>query len=517
MDKFDRLLQENPVIVPLRKGLANDSLEMITQTKRIRMAQRIVAVLFVISSILLIAKWLNNDLDYLIKLVFYKYTFVRSQSFLYLEALVESLPKVQLFTVLFSGTLWFLWKKFETFLFQTRITNRKTFTMKVLKMTPRLLVANILLVVTILGFSGYSYAQKEEQKKLQILKEHINQTGRIEFDTDCTSGNPTMTSRYELKKNAKINNEDAKKVIAATCNYDEAEEFFNQLRRQFSEKIKEPSPENGKEGAIIQYITPVSVYKVAKRQNEQLELLDMYNTPSSSTKIKLAPAVKVYKGHTLVSTEELKDGANIMTITLNTSIMINVTPKQGGYSSSEKLKEQEILAVVILPVNPDIKWYDPHLTSYVTRISTCHGNPQDRCSFTGSIDFFPSGGGETAQNPLFTPMPPLDLKTLENKTHDKRIMKQIAGVLTEINDKSVKIKSSSGRIFTVNFESNPAEEFNQSRTQYYNDERVTLGDTIIVSYSERDDQYETTINVNQIFDADLMIEVAGKSDPIKKY
>src|SRR5256885_6717722 len=169
MDKFDILLQKHPLSVPVRDRLARDTLETIVQVKRARLARRMLIIVFAIIVLLLITKWLSNDIFYLMQLLFYKFTVVKSQSALYLAALLESFPKLHLLTLVVLGILWLGWRKFETFLLHSRITStKKGILMTTIKMTPRLVIANTLIVITALGVAGYGYAQKTQQEKLQL-------------------------------------------------------------------------------------------------------------------------------------------------------------------------------------------------------------------------------------------------------------------------------------------------------------------------------------------------------------
>src|SRR5438874_2697527 len=120
MDAFDKLLQEHPMTIPVRKSLAADTMTTIVQIKRIRLARRMLSGLLVIATLLLIVKWLNNDLLYLVQLSIYKFSFIKTQSSLYMAALLESLPKQQMITLLLASILWLGWKRFETFLFSSR-------------------------------------------------------------------------------------------------------------------------------------------------------------------------------------------------------------------------------------------------------------------------------------------------------------------------------------------------------------------------------------------------------------
>src|SRR5258708_22074996 len=98
MDKLDLLLQKNPISVPVKEQLAQNTMEAMIQVRRVRLAKRMLVGLVAITTLLLIVKWLNNDLLYFIELAMYKIGFIKSQSTLYFEAFFESLPKQQIIT-----------------------------------------------------------------------------------------------------------------------------------------------------------------------------------------------------------------------------------------------------------------------------------------------------------------------------------------------------------------------------------------------------------------------------------
>jgi hypothetical protein len=502
MDKLDTLLQQNPPKILVRKNLTTDTLAAVIQIKRVRLARRMLVGLLVIAVILLLAKWWDNDLGYFLQLALYKFSFIKNQSSIYLAALIESLPKQHLFIITMASVLWFAWRGVETFLLHNRITNtRQTLAMKMIRLTPRLLIVNTLVVITAIGVAGYSYAQKTEQEKLQILREHVNQSGRTEFEinksTECkisaSTNDPNLTNSFEIKKSASLSPEDAKKVIEASCLQAEAENFLYQafyVPNPEKEQIKKIPSDTHTSTSIVYYIidrTDIEIVVEPPQVNSKVKLPNEIFTLTEET--------KVYKNNTLVPQSTLAKGDIVM-------LFNEYEPQKTQTSEPTRITT---LGVFILPAQPEFKWHSLSFEHPLTQIKTCEGNPQDRCSFTGSIDFFPSGGGEgNTTNPLY----------VYNSDSE---MKEIAGVLTEISETSVKIKSSSGRIFTIEFGSNPTEDFNRDRSQNYNSEKVAIGDTLLIRYSEPLDQHATTINTNQIFNAVLMIEFGGKTKPIKKY
>jgi hypothetical protein len=495
MDKLDILLNQSPMKLAVRKTLTQDTLDTLIQVKRTRLARQMLGGLFIVAILFLIAKWLSNDLGYLLQLGLFKFSLIKNQSSLYVAAFIESIPKQYLFTLSIIALLWFGWKRFETFLLHSRITHTKQkLTMRIIKLTPKLLLLNIVVVLTILGLTGYTYAQKNEQEKLQILREHINQSGRTEFETnispnECdTTNNPNLTNQFEIKKGTKVTSADSIKIIEAWCNTTAAEKF---LWKHFPLTSKHFDPLDQTSTGIIGQI-------VEKNDNNLLinpPGYTGYNFNPALETFTLTPETKIFKDKTLVPQDTLQKGDIVMFM-----MHYRYASEKGGGPVSK-----ETLGVYILPTDPEFTWYNLDLQHSITQIEMCSGNPQDRCSFTGSFDFFPSGGGEgNTINPLY----------VQNNQGE---MKKIAGVLTEINETYVKIKSSSGRIFTIEFGSNPTEDFNRDRYQYYNNDKVTLGDTLLVTYNEPSNEHGTTIHSHQIFNAVIMIEFIGKTQPIKKY
>ncbi len=500
MDNLDKLLQKNELKAKARESLTEDTLILISEIKSVKTIQKKLAFTFFVLVFIFITKWLSNDILFLINLAITKYTFVRSQMFLYFEALLESIPRFQFFAILFTSILWLGWKRFETFIQHTRITSKKTFAMKIMKMTPRLLIASILLVGTVLGFSGYTYAQKEEQKKLEILKEYVNATGRVELDTnyeeECKSSLgdylQNRTNKFEIKQGSGLSAGDAQKILEANCLVRNARMF---IKDKFS---------SGKQNSSSYEHMILGESKIIELSKNTITI-EFSNVPEKiqipSEEYTVTNNTKIYKNQILTSKESLKKGDIVIVI-----------GEHGDRENTDKaLISKEALGVYVLPEQPEFKWYNPMLIYSLTQIQHCEGNPDDRCSFTGSIDLFPSGAGEgNFFNPKFTPLefPP---------TKNSPVIKEIAGSLIEINDKYVKIKSSSGRELTVNFQSNPIDYFNKNISQNHNNLKIELGDTIMVRYAEAHDEHSVIIENKQIMNAVFVIEVTLKYDSVEKY
>ncbi len=128
----------------------------------------------------------------------------------------------------------------------------------------------------------------------------------------------------------------------------------------------------------------------------------------------------------------------------------------------------------------------------------CLGNTHDECKVAPSVDFYPTGS-EGASNPDYT------------ASGDQ---KEIMGRIQSISTKSIVIKSSSGRIFTVNFPINAASNFDSVRDDY----TVEVGDMLYVAYNESPGSSSLTIEPSQLQRSVLLLnEVKVKTDAPTKY
>ena len=349
--------------------------------------------------------------------------------------------------------------------------------------------------------------------KFKILKEYINQDGRteIEINMNCTSQSGNQTNLYQVNKNAKLKPNEAKYAIKGRCIMDQTETFARKITPSLNLTIRPfPSWEERakmKQGDTYQNISTGIYYQVSDLQNGILHGDDMFETDrgpyGENPSLPIDNSAKAYELgiDKALPISSVRKGAIVMPIELVTNVM---TSENGSDA-----KERKVVAIIILPDTPELKWYSPNMINSISPVQTCEGNPQDRC-VDGGIDLFPVGQGEDNVNRNFARVdyPP--------KKND-HVMKAISGKLTEIHDTYVKIKSSSGKVFTIKFGSDPTYWFNEHASGYHNNIQIKLGDIIIVRYSEKPDQHKTTIENKHIMNASFAIEMTSKYDPVKKY
>jgi hypothetical protein len=135
----------------------------------------------------------------------------------------------------------------------------------------------------------------------------------------------------------------------------------------------------------------------------------------------------------------------------------------------------------------------------------CMNNKPERCVLAPTVDLYPSPG-ESMENPEY--------KTDENST-----MKEIGGVMQRFSGKTVTIKTTSGKLYSITFPIDVITWWNQERSPDYDGYQLSNGEIITVMYLEPLNEHSTEIKPSQIFGSRFAIDPKPKSDtsPIKRY
>jgi len=135
---------------------------------------------------------------------------------------------------------------------------------------------------------------------------------------------------------------------------------------------------------------------------------------------------------------------------------------------------------------------------------SCQGNRGEICIGVPSVDLWPTGS-EDASNP-------------ELSTNSNDSMKNIEGRIQSIDGKQIVIKSSSGRLFTINFPIDAVAHFNTTRSRHYNNIKVAKNDMLFVTYFEPSSKKSLDIPVTKLQGADLLIKVGqGPLGAVEKF
>ena len=138
----------------------------------------------------------------------------------------------------------------------------------------------------------------------------------------------------------------------------------------------------------------------------------------------------------------------------------------------------------------------------LTELSPCMGNPLEYClgGYSGSIDVYMG-----------------DFQNSAPGSDNQVITKQIEGTVTQINGASFTIKATSGALFTVNAPKDVIAEFNTKKSANYNNEKIAIGSTLSIGYSESQDAHIKTITGSAIQYISFKIEIVSKGDQFRPY
>jgi hypothetical protein len=491
MDKLDRHLTNVRPPLAHREALAAAALSRVRLAARLQRTRQLLNLIFIVVALLFVAKCWNNQLPHLLWLGLTNGRQIASDWPEYQAALIVALPIWQLGVTIALGFILLTWRRLETFVARRRITSiNKEPMMRLIKSTSTT-AAVVGLSVFAIGASTVALATKLDPAKLGIVNKFVNQSGHTQLDTNLSANrcslrhDPTLTNKYQIKKDANVSTEDAEQIITAACQQAHAAQFLGQ---KYPANTKPALRSDGG----IDFMENEFAYRVVSLEGRTLTLQPLHYPQSEPAQtFDVTDQTGIYQWNERKATAAaLRPG----------SLVVAATQHRWGNGNPTK---PVLHGLYLLPATPTAEWYAQAKQTLVVPIHTCMGNSQDTCTFTGGVDLFPAGS-EGATNPAARALPNSEAK-------------EIAGAITAIRPHSVDIKTSSGRSFTINYPSDPVSYFNQHLSANYNNAKVEIGDSIMTWYSETKGQHNTTINAEQIHRTQLIIEFFGKSDPIKKY
>ena len=377
------------------------------------------------------------------------------------------------------------------------VNKKETLFMK-LRHVPKFAIIAIA-IGALLVVSGSAYAAYQllwPKSHVEISQPTTSVSGRQEVAisfADCGSG--SLTSQYELKSNATITIDEVPGVVKAHC---ELNAITTWADATFPHDKHFAPFRTDKEYDSVLLNTSMSTHiKSSDTSSITFTGLTKYNrtdetfTTSSKTRY-IAGGMDVSAKDITLSDPVVYVTSEVNHITQSA----NCSPQH--CSSSGKPVSKELLAVVKLSL--PFQNYDQFAWQSLSERITCIGNPEDTCltGYSGGIDLYQ--GGATASR--------------QNNTQ----MKEIQGVVTQLSGKTTTIRSSSGTLFTVVTLTDVVASYNtQKAAQYYNNQTVTVGSSLVVRYLEGADQRSHTIAPESLISVQLQIEIVGKSDPVKAY
>lgn len=376
------------------------------------------------------------------------------------------------------------------------VNKKETLFMKV-RHLPKFAVIAIA-IGALLVISGTAYATYQllwPKPHVEVSQPTTSQSGRqqvaISFE-QC--GADDLASHYELKSNATITIEQVPMVVKARC---ELNAIGTWADATFPHDDTFASLNTAREYDKVLLSTSMATHiKSSDASSMTFAGLTKYN--QTDTSLAVTSKTRFIANGQDVSAKDITFNDPVMYITSQVTHMTqsaDCTPEH--CSSSGKPVSTELLAVVKL--NLPFEDYDQLAWQSLTEIDTCSGNPNDAClsGFAGAIDLYQGDG------------------TFKNADDS---MKEIQGVVTQLNGASTTIRSSSGTLFTIVTPTDVVTTYNaQKAAQYYNNQTVKVGSSLVVHYVESTSEHTHTLNATSLSSVQLQIEIVGKSDPVKAY
>jgi len=368
------------------------------------------------------------------------------------------------------------------------VTKKETFMTKIKRLPAFALIAIVIGATLLLSGSAYAAYQLLWQKpEVHVSAPEQSVSGRDEVVIllkQC--GDSTLASRYELKKNATITAAQVAGVVQARCELD-AIGTWAMNTFPHDERF---APSNAKEHDSIMLDTSFATH-IKSRSHDSITFtgLTKYNQPDKTYTVNKDTRF-VVDGHD-VAPEKIGLDDPVVYITTETYRIGDSSNCGQSCSVSSEFVGTTLHAVVKLSM--PFENYDQLAWQSLTERTTCAGNPNDSCltGFIGGIDLYT--GSTTSEL-------------------GKTEMKEIQGTVTQLDGKSVVIKSSSGSIFTITTPTDVISTYNTHKAGQYNNQAVKIGSTLRVSYVESADQHAKTLHGGMLMSVYLQTETVGKGD-----
>ena len=379
------------------------------------------------------------------------------------------------------------------------VTKKETFMKRIKRLPAFMLVAIVVGAALLLSGSAYAAYQLLWQKpEVHVSEPTKSVSGRDEVAITLQQcEDRTLAARYELKRNATITADQVAGVAEARCELAAIDtwaqsEFGNGKNSRFTRMPNTKEPYNS------EHVSTSMATHIQSRDASSVTFVGLTKYNQSDKAFTNTENVRYFADGKEVKSGDIADSDPVVYVTRYRERM---TPAPGcdekHCSISGALLGEDLLAIVKL--NLSFENYDQFAWQSLTERTTCTGNPNDSCltGFIGGIDLYYGPAS-------------VDL--------EKNMMKEIQGTVTQLNGKSIVIKSSSGSLFTLITPSDVVSTYNTTKAgRYYNNQTVEVGSTLRVSYTESADQHTKTLTSDMLMSVLLQTEGVGKSDAPTAY
>lgn len=377
------------------------------------------------------------------------------------------------------------------------VNKKETLFMK-LRHLPKLAIVAIaiggLLVLSGTAFAAYQLLWPKPTVHVSAPTTSVG--GRQEVAISLAQcGDSTLASHYELKSNATITIDEVPSVVKAHCELDAIGTWADAT---FPHDERFASFNTAKEYDTVQVNTAMATH-IKSQTADSITFTGLTKYNQTDTTFATSAKTRYIADGRDVSAKDITVDDPVVYVTSQVEHMTQSADCSPQHcSTSGKPVSTELVAVIKLSL--PFQYYDQFAWQSLTERDNCMGNPNDTClsGFIGGVDLYQGN------------VPPI--------TNDGPQMKEIQGVITELNGNSVIIRSSSGTLFTLTTPTDVVASYNtQKAAQYYNNQKVVVGSTLHVTYVENADAHSKTLTAANIQSIMLQTEQVGKSDPVNAY
>lgn len=379
------------------------------------------------------------------------------------------------------------------------VNNKETFIMK-LRHLPKLAVLAIA-IATLAIVSGTTYAVYKvlwEHPSVTVNKPTTNQFGRTQVIAsfeNCT--NQSAETTFEIKRGSTLDPSEIGKILQARCELEALRDWAgaNKQPKGPDQSIRQAE---GTSSGTTTMVSPVASKVVSIDATSLMLIGDEYNTPKDP--LTLTSQTEYIVGNHQASKDEIHPGDTVLYVDDLTYDFVTKKTETGYSTSSHVTKE---VITYVIKVDLPFEYYGPGKQNQIAEREPCMNNPQDSCVQTAAIDLYENYSGS--------------IQGFDDPNNQKKESRQIQGIITEHDGTTVKIKSSSGRIFTINTPSDIITRFNKTRSADYNGVRVAPGDLLMVRYTVDKTDDGLTLEGLQINSVYVALNMIQKDDPLQKY
>ena len=366
------------------------------------------------------------------------------------------------------------------------VTKKETFMTK-LKHLPKLAIVAIVLGA-LLVISGTAYATYQlfwAKPSVHLEQLTTSTSGREEAVLSTKECGPLTAQHYELKKGATITADQIPAIVQAQCEL----KSIGDWAQSTYQDVSTPQPTDGSPyDETFARVSMATHLQAIQKDSVTFAAIDKYAMPAQS--FSTSAGVKYIVDGKEASASDIHTG-DVVAYVVTSKLHLTQT-KDGSYSGGG-MPAQTLVAVVKLSM--PFEDYDQLAWQSLSERSPCPGNPDENCVAGGaSIDLYMGGS---------------------SKLPEGTTMKEIQGVVTAFDGRTVSIKSSSGTVYRVTTPTDVITDYNINKAaKYYDNQKVVIGSSIDVNYNEAEDQHATDINASYMR---FMIELVRKGDPVKAY